>query len=545
MRVLALERLPWFAALLVAAAPMWVTRDLPLVDLPQHSYVVQVLAHLHDPGTLYPHYFELRPGFSPYLGHYTAVGILSRVMSIDTANRVFLTAYVIALPLSLAFLLRGLGRPTWPALLAIPLAYGDNFAWGYLNYCASLPLMFLSMGLCIEALVDAPRRGMWTFGLALCLALGGVIHPQPAIYLALAMPFIIITTRVHEDATSRGWVRRLRPRIPVLGVQGALALAGLVLGTAIALRSRTVRSALAQQDWMGVLHPGHFEFRAPQESLRMFPDLLTNMLRDGSDRLGVTVATCVALAAVVVSTFSRPDARVPAPSWTERARPFGLTAIALALYFTLPLHIYGFVGDVSPRLAPVAAAMSATLVPRLGARGSTVFLWLGLVGALATSAPLIRGFQAYDREASSLREIGRAVGDRPTIMGLMFDDDSRIVRHPVYLHSTATLAREKGGIPYYNLALWPQSPLRYRTTPPPTLADEARPDLFDYATHGAAYDHFLGRGRPPEGVFGGRLDGELFVATRAGDFWLVRRRPSEVSARTPRDSIGAGSASRP
>ena len=110
-------------------------------------------------------------------------------------------------------------------------------------------------------------------------------------------------------------------------------------------------------------------------------------------------------------------------------------------------------------------------------------------------------------------------------MGLLYDYESGVARHPAYLHAAATLARERGGIPNYSLAAWPNSPIRYRTTPPPTFPDEWRPDRFDYATMGGAYDHFLGRGRAPESVFGERLGRELYVAARAGGFWLVRRRP--------------------
>jgi len=50
-------------------------------------------------------------------------------LPVDVANRAFLTLMLAALPLSLAFLLRSLGRPAWAALLAIPFAYGDSFGW--------------------------------------------------------------------------------------------------------------------------------------------------------------------------------------------------------------------------------------------------------------------------------------------------------------------------------------------------------------------------------------------------------------------------------
>ncbi|MGH7731601.1 MAG: hypothetical protein ACRENJ_10180, partial [Candidatus Eiseniibacteriota bacterium] len=118
-----------------------------------------------------------------------------------------------------------------------------------------------------------------------------------------------------------------------------------------------------------------------------------------------------------------------------------------------------------------------------------------------------------------------AAGERPTVIGLVYDHRSRVVRHPAYLHAAATRARARGGIPNYPLAGWPFAPIRYRIAPPRAFEDEWRPDRFDLATMGMAYDHFLGRGRAPEAVFGERLGRDLVVSARAADWWLVRRRP--------------------
>jgi hypothetical protein len=109
-------------------------------------------------------------------------------------------------------------------------------------------------------------------------------------------------------------------------------------------------------------------------------------------------------------------------------------------------------------------------------------------------------------------------------MGLVFDTGSRVVRHPVFLHSAAELARARGGSTNFSFALTPHSPLRYRGAPPPTFPSEWRPQDFDYATQGSAYDHFLVRGVHPSRIFGARLQQELAVAAQAGDSWLVRRR---------------------
>jgi len=110
------------------------------------------------------------------------------------------------------------------------------------------------------------------------------------------------------------------------------------------------------------------------------------------------------------------------------------------------------------------------------------------------------------------------------VMGLIFDPGSRVVRHPVFLHSAAVIAREQGGAPNFTFALTPHSPLRYCGAPPPTFPSEWRPDQFNYEREGRAYDHFLLRGITPRQVFGPRLGTELTLAGQSDGFWLVGRR---------------------
>jgi len=137
------DRLVYAAALVLGVLPLWVARHLPMVDLPQHLHLISVLHRLEDATTLYPELFAARRELTPYLGYYYAVSGLNWLLPLELANRLFLSAYVAGLALALAFLLRGLGRPSWPSLLALPLAYGDSFGWGFVNYLASLPLALL------------------------------------------------------------------------------------------------------------------------------------------------------------------------------------------------------------------------------------------------------------------------------------------------------------------------------------------------------------------------------------------------------------------
>jgi len=138
--------------------------------------------------------------------------------------------------------------------------------------------------------------------------------------------------------------------------------------------------------------------------------------------------------------------------------------------------------------------------------------------------PLRATFAAFDAESKALVELSKSAAEKPKVMGLVFATGSRAVTHPVYLHASCVVARERGGLTNFSFALTPHSPLMYRGAPPPTFPSEWRPDQMNWETQGQHYDHFVLRGVHPAQIFGRRLESELFVAAQAGDFFLVRKR---------------------
>ncbi len=515
------DRLVYAAALVLGALPLWVSSHLPMVDLPQHLHLISVLHRLEDPTTLYPQLFVARHELTPYLGYYYAVSILNWLLPLDLANRLFLSAYVVGLPLSLAFLLRGLGRPTWPSLLALPLAYGDNFGWGFVNYLAALPLALFCCGLFLRALTDTGRRHAWAAGLAGCLAAVLLFHVQAFAFLGLALPWLLLTTPVPEDANAQGLPARLKPRLPALlgvGPGVALFLSWVVLRLG---QPSEVEAGAPWKAWGPMLSPRNLAWKSFAQNRSEFLDVLANLLRDGSDRWPLHAAGTVAVCALVLggvrghSSGEGPVARLRLP---------GLILLALGLYFLLPFDIRGYIYYLNTRYAQLAAMLAVASLPVTPPALRRPLLWASATCALLLALVLGRGFRAFSREAAEWDALTEATAPRPRVMGLIFDTGSRVVRHPVFLHGAAELARARGGSTNFSFALTPHSPLRYRGTPPPTFPSEWRPQDFDYAAQGSSYDHFLVRGVHPSRIFGERLQRELAVAAQSGDSWLVRRR---------------------
>ncbi len=555
-----LERLAWIFALICGVAPLWATQALPLVDLPQHLHLISVLHRLNDASTLYPEIFARRPELTPYLGYYYAVSLLNWLMPLELANRVFLSAYVMGMPLSLAFLLKSLKRPTWPALLALPFAYGDSFAWGFINYCASLPLALLTCGFFVRAIEDAPRRRTWAIALGFSLVAVLLFHVQAFAWLGVALPFLLLTTPAPEG---KSW----KQRVPaVVGVLPGVLLFVLWVGLRVG-QPQEIAPGQPWRSWGPMLSKENLgwksleqnvgEFismpRAPDGSVQVmetsFP-ILAGMTPDGSDQRAVKLVFLIALGAMLFGfsrafgtavlsaravkekgfvpqllagargLFSLPGEEGPFVRW----RIAGLAALAVILYLALPFDIRGYMYYLNTRYAHLAAALLVSAVPALPAVWDKRLVYLAAAASLVLMLPLRTAFQAFDAESRALTELSKSAAPKARVMGLTYATGSRAVTHPVYLHAGCVVAREAGGLTNFSFALTPHSPLMYRAAPPPTMASEWRPDQMRWEEHGKFYDHFVVRGVRPEQIFGARLQSELFIAAQSGDFFLVRKR---------------------
>ena len=512
-----LSRAALGATIVLGVLPLWSARQLPMVDLPQHLHLISVLHRLDDPTTLYPQVFVARGELTPYLGYYHLVSLLNWVLPLELANRVFLSALVAGLPLAMAFLLRALGRPRWPAALTLPFAYGDSFGWGFVNSSASFVLALLTAGFFVLTLVDVSRRRQWAVAAAVALLAVLLMHVQGFLFLALALPFLLLTTQVSDR--ERGWVR---PRLPaVLGTLPAVLLFA-VWGAGRLLAPTEVEAGAPWKAWGPLLSAANVSFKPVGQNVDEFPRVLANLLHDASDRWGLRAVVVIAVVAIGLWLGGW---REPGREWgIERWRMVGLALIAGALFLFLPFDIRGAVYYLNTRYAHLAAPLAIAALPPLSVRVRPLLLGLAVVASALLAVPLINGFREFDREAAPLLRFAEETPPGPRIMGLIFDPGSRVVSHPVVLHAAAVPARLRGGITNFSFVLTPHSPLRYRDSPPPTFPSEWRPDGFRWETMGGAYTHFLVRGVAPSRIFGPLMNAELREVDEVGPMhWLERR----------------------
>ncbi len=554
------ESVAWVLALLGAVAPLWVSQSVPMVDLPQHLQLISALHRLHDNSTLYPELLAQRPEFTPYLGYYYAVSLLNWLLPLELANRVFLSAYVIGLPLSLAFLLRSLQRPTWPALLSIPFAYGDNFGWGFVNYLAAMPLGILTCAFFVRAIADAANRKRWAILLGLSLFSVLAFHIQIFIWLAVALPFLLLTTPAPEGTN---W----RVRIPaLLGVTPAVLTSLVWIGMRLS-RPAEIAPGQPWKAWGPMFSDANLAW-VPFEQNRV--DLITtlgNMLSDRADMTAVLVAFALAAFGIALQAFvghgneERLGHRLliatlaiaapllfffgyGMPSFAAavgagaiffigakpnvegrlaRFRMLGLLLVALALFFWLPFDIRGFVYRLNTRFSTLAAALAVCCVPAVSVVWNKRLVWLGVILAALTANPLMKAFREFDSEMAQLNELVPFVQPKPRVMGLIFNTASKYFYHPMFIHASAVLARERGGIPNFSFASTPHSPLMYPNGVPPTFPSEWNPQAMNWEREGKYYDTFLVRGVHPQQFFGPLMGSQVELVKQSGDFFLVKR----------------------
>jgi hypothetical protein len=500
-------------AIVAMVVPLWSAHYLPFVDVPQHLHLIDVLGRLHDPSTLYPEVFKARGEITPYLGYYETVWLFARVLDVFHANALFLTLVAVATPLSVGLLSRSLGGSFWVGILACPFFYGDNLYWGFINYCASLPLLFLSMALFAFILAQPLLSGWWReAGLALLLIAVQLTHVQAFVFAGVALPLLLALTPSDR-------VRRLRA---IAAVSPAVLLF-VVWSVGRLGDQREIAPGEPWKAWGPILSPQNLQINPWRSNLNELTHLLANGFKDGSD--AEVIAPLIALAGLtILLRLTYRSEGLPQP-FIARLRAPLLAAVALAMFLFMPFDVRGYMYYVNYRFAELFALTLVAALPLpqrktlplfLVAPAAVVCVWYG--------ALLTVHFQRFQREASPADAVIATVGSKPRIMALSYDVGSRVVSHPVYLHFASYAALAGGGMTSFSFAETPHSPLAYRDAPPPRPKSEWSADQFDYPAYGTYYDHYFVRGGlHPAQIFRGRQD-EVRTAGQSASFTLYTRR---------------------
>jgi hypothetical protein len=437
---------------------IWILPRFPTQDGPSHLHNADVLLRYGESdNSVFEEYYTLNPIPSPnWTGHLLLAALLS-LFPPNTAEKVFLTAYAVLLPVCMRSAL-GAVRPASATLAVFSLPF--VFSWllhlGFYNYCIGLVLWIAAVAFWLR------RGGLWRArDVALFSLLVLSIHFSNAVSLFLLIAFLVIdgvwrsfvewrvrnsVDAARESAERPRGVIRARLLFPLLAVSPALA--------AFAIYQR--------YQGIGVVRWARFSERL-KDLVTM--DVLV-ALRDSERVLAVAYAALLFLlvALVAVTRIRR--------GGLERTDGLWLASILfLVLALVAPKELGG--GWLLNHRVVVFAALTAILaagatpIPSGAARASV------LTAAVVSLALLaVRGRAAHD-VADALSEYASAaptIARGSTILGLSFshrgvasDGSSLAPRIAAFLHASAILAAERGGVDLGNYeANATCFPLRFR-----------------------------------------------------------------------------------
>ena len=169
--------LVWLVLTIVALVPVWGQRLLPMLDTPSHLALARGWHSFHDPAFRIAEFYSLRIRPVPYVAFYGTIHLLMYVMPIEVANKLFLSAYLVLFPLSILSVARALGRSPWLALGAFPLAFNQNWIYGFSSFLMSVALSFFALAQVLWLLREpTTKRGL---GLGVLCLLAYMFHILP------------------------------------------------------------------------------------------------------------------------------------------------------------------------------------------------------------------------------------------------------------------------------------------------------------------------------------------------------------------------------
>jgi hypothetical protein len=465
---------------LVVSVPLWVGRFLPFLDVPQHLALATVLGRAGDPAWPAAACYEAQWGeFTPYWVHYLLWLGLRPLGGLETAARLQLTLYAVALPLAAGSLCAAWGRPRRLGLMAAPLALNTNLYLGFAAYVTAALLLLAGL-----ALVVRQRDGPTASRSAAVLILSIVLFFTHVQVFALLLLL----------AVALAW-RRTAAWLPIGGVALALLVPWVYLNTTD--RPGTPR-------YFPDLDRPHAEYKGGVELLSGLPRAVAGAFQDRSDAWILLGWAAVAVAALAASRASRETRR---EVWVP-------PAVALACYVARPFSIQGQ-WDVNQRFAWLMA-LFLVATPRESPR------WLPAAAfglCVAVSANAAWHHRRFDREAGGFDAALAAIPPGARVMGLVYDTRGSVVETWPYLHFPQYAVVRRDACVSHSFAANAPLPVRLRVSP--DVQGVWRADQFRYDAHGAAFDHFLVKDGPDAAA----LFGAAPVRQVYGDgTWRVFRR---------------------
>ncbi len=493
----------------VTLVPIWRPRFLPLLDLPNHLDAIAIWHRYDDPAWGYSKFYRLNLLPLPYWGYFFPVHMLSYVMPIEIANKVYLSAYALFLPLGALTLARQMGRSPWLCVFVFPLVFNMNFQLGFITFCGGMTLLLYAL-IVLDRFLQAPSRGR---GVALLLI-------TTALYTTHVLPWLFFGVAAACFLFCHGlkWRRMIAAAL--------LMLPSVALG---------IFAFRASRDGSTHVKAGPLEYQATFETITSaIEQAIHRVLATWPASLPFYLIVAFGVLWLFVMSSSRPD---PATAPSEVAPPSGfryrlelLAVLSVIATIGLPMHLFKPVDlwMIGGRFVAVTV-LFLVLLPR----GPIVGPGSGLRGILLVGVVLVhvvyvnrltKQWIEFDRRAASFRRLAKRIPRGSSTLTLTLGEltDPAIETQAVPYVQFHSYAQFFGGgfNPWALNTGFPMVQKPGTALPAPTWK---QPHQFRFDVHGIYYDYVFVRGESRDHQIFGPNDAALApMEGQDGDWRLYK-----------------------
>jgi len=440
---------------IAALVPLWSVKYLPMVDLPQHTAQISIWTNYNDPAYGFEEQFEFN-WFTPYLAGYALARLFAFFFPVWIAAKIAVSLAVLALPLSLFFLLRWTKADVWWTLAGFPLAFGHSYCWGNFNYILAIPLSLFFIGQ-FYGYARAPSRNR-----GLAAAFLSLFLFWTHIYVVVFCFLVAASFMVYYSRPVRKAVLRMLVFAP------PLLITIIWIFTSLPSRSNQPSKTIWKLGFYRILElPGHL-FGYPEDHL----------------------ASAIGIMFLILLTASFLWPSGPRKKWIL----WMPSIIACMIYILAPYFLFGFLVWQRFSIFIVALSLIAINEPislpfRRVQRAALVILTTGWM-ILLFSRNLW-----FNAEAKYFDQVFALMAPNKRVISLVFDKYSMAVPGPVFMHFVNYYQAEKGGTAVFSFSVYSHTFARFKTGARPSFMQpgfEDHPEQFD-AQKQSGYDYFLFR----------------------------------------------------
>jgi hypothetical protein len=493
----------------LALIPIWRARFLPLLDQPNHLSSAYIWHHYDDPAARLKEHYELNIRPVPYFAYYGLVHLfaLAFATSVEIANKIALSAYVLAIPVAGLLFAARTGRSPWLSLLTFPLAYSYSWAHGFNPFTIGVAALLLAI-CAVDAFLARPRASAGPGAGVLILTLA----------CALSHPLALFG----QNASAIALLAAIRPRWKTVLALGLLVLPGNLLFAWQLLRPQVslAEGAIGQEQLYVGQHP------PPWEMLRYLPAYTLDSVSGNADLTVFYVLFGTAIL-LLLTSFPKSNRSANSGDWLRRWRGAAVLMAMLACYLIIPLHLTRPIEwwFVSGRFAPLVGFF-LFLLPDGPIRGARLLLLLPALAAAAFyPVHVSQKYAGFNQRAEPFVEMVEEARPGAKILFLSLKPrGDEAVNVDAYHQFGCYIQITKGG---YCATGWFKNGFPYKLRSELPAPPWHRHELFNARDHAGPYDYVIVRNEnSKKPIFNGQENPEWGAVRREGA-WTLYARQSE------------------